>query len=905
MPLSPGDKLGPYEIVEPIGQGGMGAVYRAHDTRLGRDVAIKVSAQKFSERFEREARVISSLNHPNICHLYDVGDNYLVMELVEGQTLSDRIKQGAIPLEESLDIARQIAAALEAAHEKGVVHRDLKPGNVMLRADGPSGSMVKVLDFGLAKVARTSQSASDGDADPELSPTISMAATQAGVVLGTAAYMAPEQAKGKPVDKRADIWAFGVVLYEMVTGKRLFAGDDLSETLASVIKDKPDLSEVPPELHTLLTKCLEKDPKKRLRDVSAVELLLEAGQTEAKLIANQLQASARPAPEGGLKSVPPLVWAGVAAAVVIAVIATWALKPVPEPQPGKVARFSFLVEGRQFTNTPSSVVAMSPDGTKAAYLADGQLFIRNLNEMTAHPTGVTNIAQPVFSPDSQSIVYFSPQDNLALKRVPVSGGTPLTIWQGPGGTVAPRSVWWGPDDVLLFSQPEGIMRLPAMGGTPELVLAAVDDEEFGSPQFLPDSDTLLFCARPADGAWDDAVIAVETPGKKDRKMIWQGSAARYVPTGHLVFAQGTTLWAMLFDVDRLESRGTPVPLQEGLLRSDGGPTDTANYDFSRDGTFVYRFDDSAGGGSLHLSWVNRRTKAVERIDTVPRGDYSSLGLSPDGTQVAVVDGSVNGALRVYQLATGRSTLLASRVTGAASPIWDPLDGSRLAYSMPSQSLEDVVIGAADGSGEPRPVTDIAGRVHPDAWSPDGKTLLVHRHQGADLLTVDLGTLNGEEPLPGKGYLERTFVDRMATFSPDGSWVAYASNKSGQNQVYVSQFPDPGGEFPVSPEGCSGPKWRGREIFFRCGDRFMAVEVTTSPALQVGTPVEIVAGLPLVSRNSIAEEHQSWDVTADGQRLLIIQPDDVESPDATSQRGLGFVLNWFEELKQRVPVEGGL
>ncbi len=549
------------------------------------------------------------------------------------------------------------------------------------------------------------------------------------------------------------------------------------------------------------------------------------------------------------------------------------------------------------------MVSISPDGTKAAYLADNQLFIRNLNELTARPTGVTNIAQPVFSPDSQSIVYFDPQDNLALKRVPVSGGTPLTIWQGPGGTNAPRSLWWGADDVLLFSQPEGIMRLPATGGTPEVVLAAVDGEEFGSPQFLPGSDALLFSARPADGAWDDAVIGVGTPGKNDRKMIWQGSAARYVPTGHLVFAQESTLWAMPFDVDRLEASGTPVPLQEGLLRSDGGPTDTAHYDFSRDGTLVYRFDDTTGGGSLHLSWVDRRTKAVERIDTVPQGRYGSLRLSPDGSQVAVVDGFVNGDLRVYQLATGRSTLLASRVTGAASPIWDPLDGSRLAYSVPSRSLEDVVIGAADGSGDPRPVTDMPGRIHADAWSPDGKTLLIHRHQGTDFLAVDLSTLNSEEMPPVKGFLERTFIDGEGTFSPDGNWVAYASNKSGQRQIYVSQFPNPGGEFPVSTEGCDGPKWRGREIFFLCGQRFMAVEVTTSPALQVGRPVEIVAGLPRASRDAIAEEQQSWDVTADGQRLIIIQPDDAEGPDAVTQRGLGFVLNWFEELKQRVPVAG--
>ncbi len=340
MSIAPGDKLGPYEIIEPIGKGGMGAVYRARDTRLGRDVAIKVSEQRFGERFEREARVISSLNHPNICHLYDVGDNYLVMELVEGQTLSARIKQGPIPLEESVSIAHQIAAALEAAHEKGIVHRDLKPGNVMIK-DGPSGIMVKVLDFGLAKVAQRG-SASDSD-NPELSPTISMAATQAGVILGTAAYMAPEQAKGKPVDKRADIWAFGVVLYEMVTGRRLFAGDDLSETLASVIKDKPNLGDVPLELHALLAKCLEKDPNKRLRDISGVELLLDAGKAEAEWATSQPQDQAPPA--GGLKSVPPLVWAGAAAAVILAVIATWALKPVPEPRTGQRRPLFFSIAG--------------------------------------------------------------------------------------------------------------------------------------------------------------------------------------------------------------------------------------------------------------------------------------------------------------------------------------------------------------------------------------------------------------------------------------------------------------------------------------------------------------------------------------------------------------------------------
>jgi serine/threonine protein kinase len=596
MPLSAGTKLGPYEILEPIGAGGMGEVYRARDTRLGRDVAVKVSAEQFSDRFEREARAIATLNHPNICTLHDVGSNYLVMELIEGPTLADRIHQGAIPLEEALAIATKIAAALEAAHEKGIVHRDLKPGNIKLKPDGT----VKVLDFGLAKVAEAAVAASS----PEASPTISMAATQAGVILGTAAYMSPEQARGKPVDKRADIWAFGVVLYEMLTGKRLFDGEDLTETLASVVKDKPDLSAVPTKARRLIQQCLEKDPKQRLRDIGDAWGFLEEPVAPAPI------APSRPriGNAGGLA-------AGVlAVALAIALWAPWrSEKPVERP----LVRLDVDLGADVSlpTDSPSgSSVVISPDATRLVYVSGNptRLFTRRLDQPKATElAGTQGAIYPFFSPDGQWVGFWAASK---LNKISVEGGAVVTL--GGIGDFAGAS--WSEDGTIIVSDvPKGLLRLPASGGPPETLAAPANGEAaLVLPQILPGSKAILFSAGTALDV-DKYTIEVLTLADRHRKIVARGGASpRYLATpgapGHLIYVNKATMFAIAFDLDKLETRGTAVPVLDDVAYN--ASVGNGQFDFSvgpsGHGALVYRRDSGRAPAMTTLQWVDPTGKKI-------------------------------------------------------------------------------------------------------------------------------------------------------------------------------------------------------------------------------------------------------------------------------------------------------
>src|SRR5580658_5196801 len=546
MVLSAGAKLGPYEILAPIGAGGMGEVYKARDTRLNRDVAIKISNEKFSDRFEREARSIATLNHSNICTLYDVGPNYLVMELIEGPTLADRIKEGAIPLEESLNLAQHIIAALEAAHEKGIVHRDLKPGNIKIKPDGT----VKVLDFGLAKTTGAPASAS---ASPEASPTISMAATQAGVILGTAAYMSPEQARGKPVDKRADIWAFGVVLYEMLTAKRLFQGADLTETLASVVKEDPRLDQVPPQVRRLLRKCLEKDPKRRLRDIGDAWGFLD---DEPALIA--------PSSRFGVAG-----WAAAVLAVALGV-ALWAPWRSSRPTEQPLVRLDVDLGADVSLPAPSvsaSSVAISPDGTRLAYASGTptRLFIRRLDQPKATEISGTHGANtPFFSPDGQWIGFRAGSN---LSKISVEGGAALPLVDISGFAGAS----WGEDGSIVVSEPfgRGLLRIPAGGGPPQIVAGLGSGEiALSNPQILPGGKAILFAAYTTSDV-DKYTIEVLTLADRHRKIVARGGASpRYLATpgepGHLIYLNKATLFAIPFDSDKLETHGTAVAVLDDV-----------------------------------------------------------------------------------------------------------------------------------------------------------------------------------------------------------------------------------------------------------------------------------------------------------------------------------------------------
>ena len=883
MALSAGNKLGPYEIVEAIGQGGMGAVYRARDTRLGRDVAIKVSDQKFSERFEREARVISSLNHPNICTLFDVGPNYLVMELVEGETLAHRIKQGAIPLDESLTIARQIADALEAAHEKGIVHRDLKPGNVMIKDDGPSGSTVKVLDFGLAKVAPTAQSASDGD-HPELSPTLSMAATQAGVILGTAAYMSPEQARGKPVDKRADIWAFGVVLYEMVTGKKLFAGEDLTDTLASVVKVNPDLSGAPQQLHHVFTKCLEKDPRRRLRDIGDVWELLESDSAAVGVVQTSPARSALP-------------WGVAGTLAVVAAIAVWApWHAVQQNQDTALVRLNLDLD--YYDNSAGlGDFALSPDGKRVAFVTDAtgtpMLATRLLEEADATILPGTEGARiPFFSPDSQWIGFG--QDG-QVKKISVQGGPPIDLAPSPvflGGS-------WGEDGFItgVLNAAVGLSRFPDTGGEPDPFVSLNGARAHRFPQALNGGATILFGA----GAPIMEIQAVTLATGDVKSLIAGAIFGRYLPTGgdgatgHLVYLNQGTLFAVPFDLPSLEARGDPVPVLNDLATV---------LSFSRSGELLFQMGE-ANREQWPVDWL-RSSGETETIIAEP-ARYSWPRISPDGNRIALTRGpDATSEVIVYDTQNDTTTVLSQPGEVDTVPVWSP-DGRHIVMQQISDiGSADLVWKRADGSGETVMLLDRDYPLLPYSISPDGKYLAfceITPETRFDIWVAPLDLSDPDQPVLGdpEALLRSPGVDTAPDFSPDGKWIAYTSDDSGQFEIYVQPFPSLGARRKVSEDGGIGSLWsrKDQEILFEkiSANGIFAVDYRIDGDAFIAGRTRQWSDTPL--NRSGTQAH--LDLHPDGERVLMFPMP--EPSDEEVEARFAYLLNFFDELRRRVPAGG--
>ncbi len=656
----------------------MGEVYEATDTKLKRQVAIKVLPESVAAdaerlaRFQREAEVLASLNHPNIAIIHgleQVGDVHaLVMELVEGDDLSQRIAQGAIPVDEALPIAKQIAEALEAAHEQGIIHRDLKPANIKVRPDGT----VKVLDFGLAKAMEPT-----GAMSPEFSqaPTITTPAmTQAGMILGTAAYMSPEQARGRTVDKRSDVWAFGAVLYEMLTGQRAFDAEDVSETLAAVLRAEVDWERLPknlsPVLGTYIRRCLHKDPKQRVPDIAAMRLALEGAFETAVSQAAEAVAVTQP----GWRQALPAVAVTAVVVVFVTGLVGWSLWPATEPQP--VTQFAYAVpDDYPFRNLGRSVMALAPDGRSFVYNTSGGLYLRTMDELEARLIAGTEepLRHPFFSPNGQSVAYLDAGTN-ELRRIAISGGAPVVIADVSGNL---NGANWGPDGTILFGQPDGLYHVPATGGTPTLVIAAEDGEQLDGAQLLPDGDTVLYSVR-AGGSWDDAQIVAQSLSSGERTIVLEGgSDARYLPTGHLVYALGDSLFGIAFDADSLSVTGGAVPLAQGVLRA--AVTAGANYGVSDDGALVY-----VRGGAWNLRtlvWVDRDGRE-EPVAAAPAA-YAEFTLSPDGTRVAVRIIDAPPAVWIYDLVRDTSTRLtfeSDEVLGL-SPTWTP-DGTRVAFGPP-------------------------------------------------------------------------------------------------------------------------------------------------------------------------------------------------------------------------------
>jgi serine/threonine-protein kinase len=910
MPLESGTRLGPYQVAELLGHGGMGEVYRARDTRLQRDVAIKVLPDHFAAdperlaRFEREAQLLASLNHLHIAQIYGLeraaGTSAIVMELVEGDTLASRIaarrETGPTPsgsglaLDQVLAIATQIADALEAAHERGVIHRDLKPSNIKITPDG----VVKVLDFGLAKMLAPVTSLSPGRGEGAThSPTLSMAATAQGVILGTAAYMSPEQAKGRMVDKRTDVWAFGCVLYEMLAGRRAFDGDDVSEVLASVLAREPDLAAlpdpVPGRVRQALRACLQKDLKRRARDIGDVRMAME-GAFESPAPASAA-ASGLPHPPARRGVMVPVALALLAGAVA-AGVATWALAPALEP---RVARF---VVGTPAT-TPLSFsaaardIAISPDGTKVVYTGAGPsgfgLYVRPVDRLESMllASGATS---PVISADGAWVLFFGADQT--WKKVSMLGGPAVTLWSSRS---APRGASWGPDDAIILSHSAvpGLFSGRASGvGEPEPL--TVPDAQFHYwPDILPEGRGVLFTisAGAATGSRNDQIAVLDSRTHSQKVLVQGGSHARYAATGHIVYAVDGTLRAVPFDLDRLEVTGDPVPVLEGVMTK---PSGAANFDLSANGTLVYV---AAGGTGLErrtLVWVDR-TGREEAIPAPPRA-YLYPRISPDGKKVALDVRDEQSDIWIWDLPRETLTRLTFDPGLDRTPVWSP-DGTRLAFSSERgrSSQANVYSQASDGTGPVERLTESATLQFPTAFSPDGRQLLlweIGNATGRDVAVVALDNDRTVTPL-----LQTSFFEENAEVSPDGRWLAYQSNESGQYEVYVRPFPDvEGGRWLVSNGGGTRPAWSrdGRELFYLVEPgRVMTVPIQPGRTFTYGNPQVVFDG-PYVAGNAA----RTYDVSPDGKRFLMIKR--AAGAGDEPQPALILVQNWLEELKRLVP-----
>jgi Tol biopolymer transport system component len=845
MPLSAGTHLGPYEILASIGAGGMGEVYRARDTRLGRNVAIKISNENFSERFEREARSIAALNHPNICQLFDVGPNYLVMELIEGEA-----PKGPMPVEEALKIAGQIADALEAAHERGIVHRDLKPANVKIT----HGGTVKLLDFGLAKTAEMPT------VDVSISPTMTMSPTRAGMILGTAAYMAPEQARGKNVDRRADIWAFGVVLYEMLTGEKAFQGDTAAELLGAVIHKEPDLDRVPARLRRVVRLCLEKDPKQRLQSVADWRLLVD----------DAPESKASP-PRRGMS----MAWAVASLMAAIAGAALWMWLRPKAPEARGVVRLTAAVPPLNTGQPPA--LAISHDGSRMAFVSGPryQIYVRRMDELEARALPGTEGSSVVFlsfSPDGEWISFMRNGSPNKLMKVALAGGAPQVLAEvHPLGTAPTQD--WGWDDNILYSDNGALMRVPAAGGKAE-TLATPDpkknEQSFQSAQLLPDGVHILLGIETVNASpGRSGKIVAFDPKTGEKKPLLERDAgyASYLPlgagskVGYLVYFMSSTgsLMAVPFDAGSLTVKGSPVPVVDGVL---GYVTSPFPYlAFSDTGMLAY-LAGAPGGSSLRtLVWVDR--KGVEQALPAPPRYYNSLRISPDGRSVAlmVTGGELGRDIWVYDLARGTSQRITTE-EHANQPVWTP-DGKRLLFFNDAGALLSV---PADGSGAPLTLASRDGDpLVPGSVSPDGRTAIGHSYNGRELwsLTLPEGPANATaQEASMRPFLADSRSRKSApVFSPDGHWVAYVSNESGRSEVYVAPFPGPGGRFIISTEGGSEPRWSrdGRELFYRNGNKMMAVDVQSGSTFRAGTPRLLFEG-----------DYVSYDVSPDGRRFLMIK-----------------------------------
>jgi eukaryotic-like serine/threonine-protein kinase len=888
MGLRIGTQLGPYEILSAIGAGGMGEVYRARDTRLERIVAVKILPDHLSdraelrERFDREARTVASLNHPHICTLHDIGQqdgvDFLVMEYLEGETLAERLKKGPLPIAQGLQYAIEISDALDKAHRKGITHRDLKPGNIMLTKSG-----TKLLDFGLAKL-RGPQAAV---ASLSALPTEGSGLTAQGTIVGTLQYMAPEQLEGKEADARTDIFAFGAVVYEMATGKKAFEGKSQASLIAKILEtDPPPMSSLqpmtPPALDRVVKKCLAKEPEKRWQDASdlcdELKWIAESG-AQARLSTEGVS----PSPKSRRKM---LLWATASLVAAIVGLTVWSLRPAPALPPRPVTRFTIsLPAGQHLVGLDTPAIALSPDGTRLAYIAAQgtglpQLYLRAMASPDARPIpGTEGATNPFFSPDGQWLGFFT---GGKLRKVSVSGGAAVTL----GDAIQPQGASWSSQGMIAFgSEPAAVLlQVSDAGGTPQ-ALTHLDKGETDHdwPEFLPGDKTVLFAASGDDRA--NGQIAIQSLATGARRNLMQGAThPHYAPSGQLVYAQTGRLMAVPFDLQRLSLTGAAVPVVEGVLQSTS--SGAAQYSFSATGSLVYVAGAVQATVQNKLVWVSRN--GAEQPLSAPLREYGLPQLSPDGRRLAV---GIADQVWLYDLSREALSRFTFEGDLNAAPVWTP-DGKRIAFRSNKEGPFNVFWQVADGSGGLERLTMSKNGQGPSSWSPDGQLLAfdeVNPNKRFEIWVLRIGDRKAQP------FLQTRFNEAAPRFSPDGRWLAYNSDESGRYEVYVQPYPGPGGKWQISTGGGTEPAWNpnGRELFYCSEDKMMAVDIATQPGFAAGRPRMLFEGRYGDSPNPLIA---NYDVSPDGQRFLMTK----ESEQSSSATQINVVLNWFEELKQKVP-----
>jgi serine/threonine-protein kinase len=882
-----------YEILALLGKGGMGEVYRAHDRKLGRDVALKILPRELSEdqervaRFAREARTLASLQHPNIASIYGFEDangiRFLTMELAEGEDLSEHLSRGAIPFDESMRIARQIAAGLEAAHAKNVVHRDLKPANIKISADGA----VKILDFGLARAYAADD---DDGGNPELSPTITAAMTHAGVILGTAAYMSPEQARGRSTDSRADIWAFGVVLFEMLSGARLFDGETVSDTLASVLTREVDWSRIPddvsPRVGTLLMRCLERNRDRRLRDIGEARIVLDDELSGAPDPHLESALLSRPASAAASRSMnPALVAMLLILTGAVGATAAWLLKPSAPPTPSLDGRFEVILpEDQSFSANYNRVVTISPDSKVIAYVAQG-LILRSLDDSRPFRVpGTPEARSPAFSFDSNEIAYW---EGGRIKRVSIDGGVPIVVGEL---NERPLGMSWAANGFIYVGRAdEGIWRVSSSGGPLEQVIALDAGEYAHGPELLPSGEWILFTMCRSVRGWSDAsIVAQSLISGERRSLVPRGREARYVPTGHISFVDAGTLFAVPFDLQSMQVSGGAVALETGLHMSAEDETGAAGYDFSDDGILVFAPPSGYGAGrESRLLFLD--ADGDERALPIDVRPFASAALSPDDRRVAAQINDVEGT-HIWVFDVDRRAVQRLTTSGRnTSPAWSH-DGRFIYFASDRDGDTDIWRRTADLSSPSEKILSAEGAQLPRAVTSDGEWLICSwmAPGNSDVARV---SLTGETTV--ELLVEGPADELSASPSPDGRFICFQSDDTGRWDIHVLEIAS-GRRWIVSANSGFGPFWTrdGKQIHYRSGfDSGQVVDVTIDPQFSATAPRDI---FPFEA----GRQAQLLDITRDGQRALISANDSTIEGAETRPR-VTVILNWFEELRQQV------